>query len=173
MATAILSSRNSLSHRFAHETLIHRNPNSRRNRRLCAATTVPRQRKRIPTPSKPKKAVVSPTAANNNLVMGQVKILKRGETLNAFLNKEETINCSDRDDTTTRRSVSVMNDVDLIVASTNRLGPDPETVQNQIVAFKGLEIVTGDDYAGVGCSVSPPPSSVPIPCFLGKKKLHG
>ncbi|KAL1198065.1 hypothetical protein V5N11_001154 [Cardamine amara subsp. amara] len=162
MGTAILlSSQNSLNHRFDHQTLTHQNPNSCPRRHSYAATTTPRRRKRIPTASQP--TVVKPTAANTNLVIGQVKILKRGETLSAF-HKKETNSCSDRDDT--RRPVFKMNDVDLIVTSTNRLGPEPETLLKQIGAFKGVEI-----FAGAGCSVSPSPSSVPIPCFLGKNKL--
>ncbi|ESQ37856.1 hypothetical protein EUTSA_v10029029mg [Eutrema salsugineum] len=159
MATAILSSRNSLKNRFDHETLTHRHANA-----------APRRRKRTPTASQSRKLVVSP-AANTNLVMGQVKILKRGETLSAFRSKENSSSsCVDRDGDDKNRSALRTTDVDLVVASTNRIGPDPETVQKQIGAFKGLEIVAGK-YAGTGCSVSPPPCSLPIPCFLGKNKL--
>ncbi|VVB06966.1 unnamed protein product [Arabis nemorensis] len=118
MATAILSSRDSLTHRFDHETLIHRNPNSRHKMAPC-------RRKRT--------VVVSP-AMKTNLVMGQVKILKRGESLSEFRNKNV-----DRDNDTRR------------------------PVQNQIGA-----LILVRDYAGAGCSVSPPPSSVPFPCFLDK-----
>lgn len=151
MATAILSSRNSLTHRFDHEILIHRNPNSR----LSRHKTAPRRQKRSPTTT----VVVSPSA-NTNLVMGQVKILKRGETLSEFRNKEENSIRVGRDDDTRRPVLRMMNDVDLVLASVNRLGPEPEIVQKQI-----------GDYAGAGYSVSPPPSSVPVPCFLEKNKL--
>ncbi|KFK30779.1 hypothetical protein AALP_AA6G025000 [Arabis alpina] len=96
-------------------------------------TTAPRRRKRT--------LVVSPATNTTNLVMEKVKILKRGVTLSEFLIKEE-------------------NDVDLVL---NRLGPEPEIVQNQI---RGLILV--GDYAGAGYSVSPSPSSVPFPCFLDK-----
>ncbi|KAG2330906.1 hypothetical protein Bca52824_002086 [Brassica carinata] len=99
--------------------------------------------------------------------MGQVKILKRGETLSAFLNKNNS--CADRDDKK-RHLLRMSSDVDLMVASTNRIGPEPETVQKQIGAFKGLEMVSSVDYAGSCNSVSPPPSSLPIPCFLEKTK---
>lgn len=118
MATAILSSRDSLiTHRFDHETLIHRNPNSHHK-------TAPCRRKRT--------VVVSP-AMNTNLVMGQVKMLKRGESLSEFRNKNVDL------DNDTRRPM-----------------------KKQIGA-----LIVGD-YAGAGYSVSPPPSSVPFPCFLDK-----
>uniref|UniRef100_A0A1J3FWP8 Uncharacterized protein n=1 Tax=Noccaea caerulescens TaxID=107243 RepID=A0A1J3FWP8_NOCCA len=167
MATAILSSRNPLHHRFDHETLIHRKPNSGLTRRSDAAKTAPHRRKSNPKASQSTKLVVSP-AANTKLVMGQVKILKRGEALSAFQNKEN-ISCVDRDDEK-KRPVSRIKDVDLIVSTTTRIGPEPKIVQKQIGACKGLKIVAGK-YAGTGCSVSPPPSSVPIPCFLEKSNL--
>ncbi|CAH8379117.1 unnamed protein product [Eruca vesicaria subsp. sativa] len=99
MATAILSSGSSLNHRFDHETLTHRN-HSRLRRHSYAPTTAPLRLKRGPTTSyQSRKMVVSP-AMKTNLVMGQVKILKRGETLNSVV----------------------------VLASTNRIGPEPETV---------------------------------------------
>ncbi|KAG2278944.1 hypothetical protein Bca4012_040712 [Brassica carinata] len=152
MATAILSSRNSLNHRFDHESLIHRNSNLRRH-----SNAAPRRLKRSPTATQSKTLVASP-AANTNLVMGQVKILKRGETLSSFLNS-----CVDKDDRK-RHRLKITD-----VASTNRIRPEPKTVQKLIGAFKRSEIVSVD-YAGSCNSVSPPPSSLPIPCFLEKKK---
>ncbi|CAN6853083.1 unnamed protein product [Brassica oleracea] len=156
MATAILSSRNSLNHRFDHESLIHRNSNPRRH-----SNAAPRRLKRSPTATQSKTLVASP-AANTNLVMGQVKILKRGEALSAFRNS-----CVDKDER--KRHRLKITDVELIVASTNRIGPEPKTMQKQIGALKKSEIVSVD-YAGSCNSVSPPPSSLPIPCFLEKKK---
>ncbi|EOA22799.1 hypothetical protein CARUB_v10003517mg [Capsella rubella] len=161
MATAmVLSSQNSLNHRFDHETLIDRCPNPSLRRHSNAAKAAPRRRRRAP--STPQPTVIKSPAANNNLVMEQVKILKRGETLSAFSNKENS-GCD-----VTRRPVlkKTVNDTDLIVTSTNRLGPEPEILMKQIGAFKRLEI-----FAGAGCSISPLPSSVPIPCFLEKNNL--
>lgn len=86
-----------------------------------------------------------------NLVMGQVKILKRGEKLLQ----------------TRKDCVSDNEDLDLALGSTDRLGPDPETVQKQI---RVLEFKVADGiYAGSNFFASPPPSSVPVPGFLGKK----
>ncbi|CAN6969738.1 unnamed protein product [Brassica rapa subsp. trilocularis] len=143
MATAILSSRNSLNHRFDHESLIHRNSNPRRH-----SNAAPRRLKRSPTATQSKTLVASP-AANTNLVMGQVKILKRGETLSSFLNS-----CVDKDEQ--KRHRLKITDV-------------ASTMKKQIRAFKKSEIVSAD-YAGSCNSVSPPPTSLPIPCFLENKK---
>ncbi|KAK5825150.1 hypothetical protein PVK06_019955 [Gossypium arboreum] len=92
-----------------------------------------------------------------NLVMGQVKILKRGEPLVAATEKTDR-RCSDgsRGDY----------EVDLSLGSTNRLGPDPETMQKQI-KLKEFKIGSGF-YAGSSSLVSPPPSLVPVPEFLGR-----
>ncbi|KAH0855878.1 hypothetical protein HID58_084139 [Brassica napus] len=143
MATAILSSRNTLNHRFDHEPLIHRNSNPRRH-----SNAAPRRLKRSPTATQSKTLVASP-AANTNLVMGQVKILKRGETLSSFLNS-----CAYEDDK--KRHRLKITDV-------------ASTMKKQIRAFKKSEIVSAD-YAGSCNSVSPPPTSLPIPCFLENKK---
>jgi hypothetical protein len=88
-----------------------------------------------------------------NLVMGQVKILKRGEKL------VQTRNGCD----------SNKENLDLVLGSTNRLGPDPDTVQKQIKVSE-FKVVDGI-YAGSAFVASPPPSSLPLPGFLGKK--HG
>lgn len=92
------------------------------------------------------------TVPARDLVMGQVKILKRGEPLTAFFgNRGLEISGESRD-------------LNLGLGSTNRLGPDPATVQNQLL-FSDPPLL----YAGSGIYVkSPPPSSVPVPCFLRK-----
>ncbi|OWM65798.1 uncharacterized protein LOC116199370 [Punica granatum] len=94
----------------------------------------------------------APRVPAENLVMGQVKILKRGEPLTAFLgNRGSEVPGESRDP-------------DLGLGSTSRLGPDPVTVQNQL-RFSDPPLV----YGGNGVYVkSPPPSSVPVPCFLQK-----
>jgi hypothetical protein len=85
--------------------------------------------------------------------MGQVKILKRGEKL------VQTRNGCD----------SNKENLDLVLGSTNRLGPDPDMVQKQIKVSE-FKVVDGI-YAGSAFVASPPPSSLPLPGFLGKK--HG
>ncbi|XP_010557634.1 PREDICTED: uncharacterized protein LOC104826571 [Tarenaya hassleriana] len=124
--------------------------------------------------------------ANSKLVMGQVKILKRGETLSEFKEKERSLDRDssskststrrvslDRDSTSSRHSAMRKNeasfeDIDLNLGSTGRIGPDPGTMTQQIRACRGFKIAV-EGFAGALCSVSPAPSSVPIPGFLEKK----
>ena len=90
-----------------------------------------------------------------NLVMDQVKILKRGETL---------IVAAEKTDGGMIHGSRGEEELDLALASTNRLGPDPETMQKQI---KLKEFKIGF-YAGSASFVSLPPSSLPVPSFLGR-----
>lgn len=103
-----------------------------------------------------------------NLVMGQVKILKRGELLSPANNNSNSSN---------NRGLGVVGeyrkpraksqeelDLDLVLGSTDRLGPDPETVQMQIKVSE-LKVADGI-YAGSAFVDSPPPSSLPVPGFL-------
>ena len=103
----------------------------------------------------------------SNLVMGQVKILNRGEALSLGLAKySRSVGGSNRKP----RVKKGEGDADLGLGSTNRLGPDPETVKKQ-VRVSNCKVVAGGDglYAGSGAFfTSPPPSSVPLPAFLGK-----
>ena len=60
------------------------------------------------------------------------------------------------------KAVKAMENSDLVLGSTDRFGPDPITMQKQIRVSKDVI------YAGSGFVSSPPPSSVPVPAFLGK-----
>ncbi|KAL7190953.1 hypothetical protein ACSBR2_023093 [Camellia fascicularis] len=120
----------------------------------------PRRRKRSPVGSPDRtrlrdQAVVA-NFPSKNLVMGQVKILKRGEELTPAAAKKNGL---------------VFGDEDLVLCSTDRLGPDPETVQKQI-KVSDLKVVDGI-YAGSAVFLaSPPPSSVPFPAFFSKKEKN-
>ena len=95
-----------------------------------------------------------------NLVMGQVKILKRGEKLFSEENHRGIVDSpGDR-----KARANGEEDLDLVLGSTDRLGPDPETVQKQVRVSDFKDGI----YAGSACVTSPPPSSVPVPGFLGK-----
>ncbi|KAL3535963.1 hypothetical protein ACH5RR_004424 [Cinchona calisaya] len=122
-------------------------------------------------------SVVAPAAATasggkSNLVMGQVKILKRGDPMpdncNYDYNKKaaDPIPIPTPTPTTAFRKLGFVgsrDEDDLILCSTGRLGPEPEMVQKQIRA--------SDFYAGSGPTVaSPPPSSLPFPAFFSKKE---
>ncbi|KAK7265141.1 hypothetical protein RJT34_32757 [Clitoria ternatea] len=96
--------------------------------------------------------------ASANLVMGQVKILKRGEKLSFESNDRGLAlpaeNCKVR--------VKSEEALDLFLGSTNRLGPDPLTVQKQVRLSDPKDGI----YAGSAFVASPHPSSVPVPAFL-------
>ncbi|WCJ30360.1 hypothetical protein M5689_011925 [Euphorbia peplus] len=121
-----------------------RNPNPNRNNRAAQ----PSRRKRSPNSSSsasPPRAVVHPSAGSKDLVMGQVKILKRGE------------------------KIPTENDVvvDLDLGSTHRLGPDPLLVPTRI-RLAETKAASGF-YAGSAFVTSPPPSSLPLPAFFMKR----
>ncbi|KAK1403598.1 Serine/arginine repetitive matrix-like protein [Heracleum sosnowskyi] len=127
---------------FHPQTLI--SPRSKSNLNPNCNQTRSRRRKRSPSVTETNNIAQSRNKSLNRtvvsrpgpkqLVNGQVKILKRGEKLD-----------------------------DLVLSSTDRLGPDPDTVQEQIRVFNGL-------YAGSpSVLASPPPSSLPFPCFFTKR----
>lgn len=143
MGTAIIRPQGCLRYNRYHAQTLeyppprpHRNPNSNQMRS--------RRRKRSPVSGdrgQVQSRMVEARSPVKNLVMGQVKILKRGEVLEALK--------------------LGFGDEDLVLSSTDRLGPDPDTVQKQI---SGL-------YAGsASFFASPPPSSLPIPAFFEKKE---
>lgn len=125
---------------------------------------------------------------SKNLVVGQVKILKRGEKLKVEEDGQDVILCSaspldsepvkmDEDSrdlvlcSTDRLSPEALKvekeERDLILCSTDRLGPEPVMVQEQIKVYD-LRVVDSR-YAGSAVVSSPPPSSLPIPAFFVKK----
>ncbi|CAN1328134.1 hypothetical protein LINPERPRIM_LOCUS34351 [Linum perenne] len=163
MATAILPPRDCLQGRFRRETLSHArridgdlianpNPNSANSRRRKRSPTGNRNQSR--SQSQPLVAKLP----GNNFVMGEVKILKRGELLDSVEKKT----------TTQKKEEKVV--ADLGLGSTDRLGPEPETVQKEIRVqeFNSNKVVEGMVYAGSAFFTSPPPSSLPVPAFLGK-----
>lgn len=80
---------------------------------------------------------------HNNLVMGQVMILRRGESLDSKINGH-------------RQPAKKASD-DLIVPKQIRIGD--------------LKSVSGDVYAGSAISLSPSPRSLPLPSFFSKKQV--
>ena len=164
MGTAILRSHDCLPGRFRNDALAlatshvrsprcfnNPNPNvnfsSHQNRRQKRSPVNNHQTIRHRSGDRPAKKV--PAAAS--LVSGQVKILKRGEK---WIPENRHIEA---------RAKSVDN-LDLLLGSTNRLGPDPVMVQRQIMVPVPKDVI----YAGSAFVASPPPSSVPVPAFLGK-----
>ncbi|KGN60738.1 uncharacterized protein LOC105434545 [Cucumis sativus] len=102
--------------------------------------------------------------ATRSLVMGQVKILKRGE----ILTPDRGVGAGGDDSCGKRRLESKGEEVDLVLGSTDRLGPDADLMQKQVV----LTDFKDGMYAGSGAFfASPPPSSVPLPSFAVKNGI--
>ncbi|XVE97365.1 hypothetical protein REPUB_Repub03eG0013500 [Reevesia pubescens] len=117
------------------------------------------RKKRSPNTSPPSRPTMGPKVPTKNLVMGQVKILKRGEDLKK---------------TTPEKHVTFEKEnVDADLGSTNRLGPDPGSVPTQIRLTESTnnynKVFPVTFYAGTAFITSPPPSSVPMPAFFSKK----
>ncbi|XP_022750304.1 uncharacterized protein LOC111299394 [Durio zibethinus] len=130
------------------------NPNPNRMNR-----TQPNRKKRTPNTSPTFRPTVGSKSPAKNLVMGEVKILKRGEELNK---------------TASEKPIRVEKEnVDVDLGSTNRLGPDPGSVPMQIRLTESNKnrnkVVPAAFYAGSAFITSPPPSSVPMPAFFTKK----
>ncbi|GAU11985.1 hypothetical protein TSUD_196090 [Trifolium subterraneum] len=174
MGTAILRSHDCLQGRFLPNDALsipssqirsrkNSNPNCKSHVNNNNNQNQNRRRKRSPVANvnhNDRRQIVDRTAAPVNLVMGQVKILKRGEKLSPekFNLVEEDRKVKDKDMDLTRP--------DLLLGSTDRFGPDPITMQKQIRVSES--VLKDAIYAGSAFVASPPPSSVPVPGFLGK-----
>ncbi|XVF89371.1 hypothetical protein PTKIN_Ptkin19aG0125000 [Pterospermum kingtungense] len=118
-----------------------------------------RQPNRRKNASPPRPPTVVAKAPTKTLVMGQVKILKRGEDLKTIAPAKDV--------------KLEKENVDVDLGSTNRLGPDPKSVPTQIRLTESNNSTTkafpAAFYAGSAFITSPPPSSVPMPAFFTKK----
>ncbi|XP_008809148.1 uncharacterized protein LOC103720945 [Phoenix dactylifera] len=117
-----------------------RNPNPKPSRKPPSPR--PEARKRREASVKPAK-----TGEGKRPAVAHVTILKRGEPLDAFRNPEAEA---------------------APVFGTGRMGPDPEMIPKQI-GTGGLKAAAAV-YAGSAFSVSPSPSSLPLPSFSVKKE---
>ncbi|KAF3783814.1 hypothetical protein EJ110_NYTH28971 [Nymphaea thermarum] len=92
--------------------------------------------------------------------MGRVTILKRGQSLDCIKGGRA---CDPGTSGRTNESLAG----ELIVSTTDRLGSDPAFIPRQI----GLTATTlpRPVYAGSAFSLSPSPSSLPLPTFSVKK----
>jgi hypothetical protein len=107
--------------------------------------------------------------SNGNLVMGQVTILRRGESL------DSTINGGGGRQLTAEKKTAAVDD--LVLCGTERLGPDPEKIRirdlKSVILSPARSPVAGerrDVYAGSAVSMSPSPRALPLPSFFSKKK---
>lgn len=165
MGTTILRSHDCLQGRFLHSeafaiaaSRVASRRNSNPNNNSFASSAKPnRCRKRSPVTNRNRRRSPAKATLPANLVMGHVKILKRGEKL-SLQNKNQRLAVS-------AENVLVKNDVglDLLLGSTDRLGPGPLTVKKQI---RVSDANNNGVYAGSAFVSSPHPSSVPVPGFL-------
>lgn len=165
MGTAILRSHDCLQGRFLHNeafaiaaSRVASRRNSNPNNNSFASSAKPnRCRKRSPVTNRDRRRSPAKATLPANLVMGHVKILKRGEKLSLQNNTNQRL----------AENVSMKNDMglDLLLGSTDRLGPDPLTMQKHI---RVSDANNNGVYAGSAFVSSPHPSSVPVPGFLGR-----
>ncbi|KAJ4823655.1 hypothetical protein Tsubulata_032511 [Turnera subulata] len=142
------------------------NTNARSNRKPAARSERPdHQRKRSPEKSISKRSSSaddvrsSRSHGSNNLVMEKVTILRRGESLDS---KVKTAESDSKKEQTGGGG-------DMVVTGTERLGPAPEMVSKPARIVDLRSPVAADMYAGSAFSVSPAPSSLPLPSFKKKQ----
>ncbi|XAR54603.1 hypothetical protein NMG60_11029819 [Bertholletia excelsa] len=152
----------------------------RRNsgRKPAAARPEPKKRPEQAGRSGPARRSASVDNLRNNnhghLVMGQVTILRRGESLDS---KIAAAGNHSRHRPEGKKAATD----DLALCGTGRLGPDPQIVPKQIrmAAIKSallsppatISSDRPDVYAGSAFSMSPSPSSLPLPSFFSKKQF--
>ncbi|KAJ4722299.1 Proline-rich nuclear receptor coactivator [Melia azedarach] len=95
---------------------------------------------------------------NNYLVMENVTILRRGESLDSKMKSGNGMASSKKEGER------------LVVTGTVRFGPAPK--QFQMAGFNSPVPGKSDVYAGSAFAVSPAPSSLPLPSFSKKKTDH-
>lgn len=146
---AVLQPQDLLKNRYPRQNLNYSAMKSRRKSSSDGSKLTSNRRRNSPTvtspPSKP------------NLVMGQVKILKRGEALTEINNNKE----ANYQTPPFVQNLKVEELDDFVLSSTDRLGPEPEVLRKKVSL--------ADFYAGSGVIDSPAPSSLPVPSFFVKK----
>lgn len=135
--------------------------NNRRRKR----TSPVKNRGRSPPPG----AVLDKDGNSNKLVMGQVKILKRGEDVKLVVVEKKVETVAEKAAVEEKKAepskkVVVFNEDKVFgLGSVERFGPDPVTASKQI------RFPVNGFYAGSAFVTSPPPSSLPMPGFCNKK----
>ncbi|CAN4113524.1 unnamed protein product [Withania somnifera] len=175
MGTEVLRPQNCLIDRFREPqpvTVFHRrrNGNGYYNNYGYRKTVVRTEKKKLngkiqnqsePSISKPVQITGKVTPAEGGMVVGQVTILRRGESLDSLnpnIRKEKktaTSSCK-------KKPASGSGD-ELTVYGTGRLGPEqPEMLPKNIRVGR----TPTDVYAGSAFSNSPSPRSLPLPSFF-------
>ncbi|KAF5726263.1 hypothetical protein HS088_TW23G01005 [Tripterygium wilfordii] len=170
MSVAVLNPQDCLKNSVSRQALIspprkpNPNQNQNQNQNQIRSNRAAQQKRRNRSPNKSPQSRASVSSKlpsrnsspdNNNstnsksqkLVMGQVRILKRGEEV--------------------KEAAPIKAKSDLNLGSTERLGPDPESMKNEIRLTHSGPV--NGFYAGSAFITSPPPSSLPLPAFFTKK----
>ncbi|KAK3211545.1 hypothetical protein Dsin_016251 [Dipteronia sinensis] len=191
MTVAVLNPQDFLrtDYRFSKQPLIspmkdprNSNPNFSNNR-SNRVQQLPNRNKRSPPRSHRNPPLPRPAAPNapakTNLVMGQVKILKRGEDLSLTTAAQEQrpvsavqkpVLAEPEKKKKKGGAAVVQKRADPDLGSTDRLGPEPGSVPIQI-RLPASKNRAANFYAGSAFVTSPPPSSLPLPAFFTKKNV--
>ncbi|XP_060216820.1 uncharacterized protein LOC132644257 [Lycium barbarum] len=156
MGTEVLRPQNCLIERFREpRPVFHRRKTGNGYHNGYRKPVIRTEKKKVKNQSEPS---ISRGSEEPKPVMGQVMILRRGESLDSLnpnIRKEnETASCNKKKPVT-----------DLTVYGTGRLGPEqPEMLPKQI------QVGRSDMYAGSAFSNSPSPRSLPLPSFFNNNK---
>lgn len=101
------------------------------------------------------------TRRRDDRTMGQVTLLRRGESLDSLTSK-----ASPNSKSPNQKSAD-----DLAVLGTRRIGPDSPEMAPRHIRLSPPPLP--DVYAGSAFSLSPSPRSVPLPSFFNKKQDDG
>ncbi|XP_052210494.1 uncharacterized protein LOC127813523 [Diospyros lotus] len=180
MGVAVLHPQDVLADRG--HAVIYRHMKPRKSPNPSSGSTKSNRRKNSPEKNNNKNSTIN-SSTSKNLVMGQVKILKRGEGLKIPDGGGTVVESGDSGSSSSAGrlgpepeivpaelkvpvdEMKVAESEYLMLSSTGRLGPEPEMLPKQV----GLS----DFYAGSACISSPPPSSLPFPYSFVKKHVLG
>jgi hypothetical protein len=143
-----------------------RNPNPGPNRPSRPQPDRRKQQRKPTLPnntSPPARSPVQRTPVPQNLVIGPVKILKRGEELP----KPAPFQPPSKENRSPQKQNQKVPDL----GSTDRFGPNPEKVPKQTRLREPINPAAGFYAGSSSCIASPPPSSVPLPSFFSKKRV--
>ncbi|KAF5207755.1 Proline-rich nuclear receptor coactivator [Thalictrum thalictroides] len=159
--------------------------NSISNQKSCRKQALQQPRKRSPPSPPPSQSqplistVVDEFKPAKNFSLGQVSILKRGESLDlkqkpksfsgdlkkSFSGDLQSLETKKKKNENLKKTFSG----DLLLLGTERLGPDPHQVPIRLNELKPLNF-RSNVYAGSAFALSPSPRALPLPKFSIKKE---
>ncbi|KAI5355179.1 hypothetical protein L3X38_008074 [Prunus dulcis] len=157
MGVKVLSPQNCLKDSVSPQVLMNYNRSPNPNR-VRTSPQADRTKRRPTRPNNHPPPPVQKPAAPKNVVMGQVKILKRGEEIP----KAAPIQPPPKQN---------LHPQVPDLGSTSRMGPDPKMVPipPKQTKFPEPNWASGFYAGSSSCIAGPPPSSLPLPSFFAKK----